>query len=102
MLVNELLGKLDCSHAELDYIVICCDGEDTCFDGGLGVIVSEEKRLVEIFISIGRSDFLIYRREINVLYIKEMWAEIENIIDRFKQEFSANDNVAAETIFKNI
>lgn len=33
MLVNELLGKLDCSHAELDYIVICCDGEDTCFDG---------------------------------------------------------------------
>lgn len=32
MLVNELLGKLDCSHAELDYIVICCDGEDTCFD----------------------------------------------------------------------
>lgn len=73
-----------------------------CFDGGLGVIVSEEKRLVEIFISIGRSDFLIYRREINVLYIKEMWAEIENIIDRFKQEFPANDNVAAETIFKNI
>ena len=33
MLVNELLGKLDCSHAELDSIVICCDGEDTCFDG---------------------------------------------------------------------
>ena len=33
MLVNELLGKLDCLHAELDYIVICCDGEDTCFGG---------------------------------------------------------------------
>lgn len=33
MLVSELLGKLDCSHAELDSIVICCDGEDTCFDG---------------------------------------------------------------------
>lgn len=33
MLVNELLGKLDCSHAELDYIVICCDGEYTCFGG---------------------------------------------------------------------
>lgn len=33
MLVNELLGKLDCSDTELNYIVICCDGEDVCFDG---------------------------------------------------------------------
>lgn len=72
------------------------------FDGGLGVIVSEEKRLVEIFISIGRSDFPIYRSDINVLYIKEMWTEIENIIDRFKQAFPANDSVAAETVFKDI
>ena len=72
------------------------------FDGGLGVIVSEEKRLVEIFIAIGRSDFPIYRSDINVLYIKEMWTEIENIIDRFKQEFPANDSVVAETIFKDI
>lgn len=31
-----------------------------------------------------------------------MWAEIENIIDRFKQAFPANDSVAAETIFKDI
>ena len=72
------------------------------FDGGLGVIVSEEKRFVEIFISIGRRDFSIYRREINVENIKEIWTEIESIIDRFKQTFPANDSVVAETVFKDI
>ena len=72
------------------------------FDGGLGVIVSEEKRFVEIFISISSREFSIYRREITAENIKEMWAEIENIIDRFKQAFPANDSVAAETIFKDI
>lgn len=72
------------------------------FDGGLGVIVSEEKRFVEIFISVGSRDSSIYRREINVENIKEMWTEIESIIDRFKQAFPANDSVAAETVFKDI
>lgn len=72
------------------------------FDGGLGVIVSEEKRFVEIFISICRRDFSIYRREISVENIKEMWTEIESIIDRFKQAFPVNDSATAETVFKDI
>lgn len=71
------------------------------FDGGLWVTVNEEKRLVGISISIGGHEFLIYRREINILYIKEMWAEIEDIINRFKQAFPADVNVE-ETVFKGI
>lgn len=71
------------------------------FDGGLWVTVDEEKRLVGISISVGGKDFLVYRREINVENIKEIWAEIESIIDRFKQAFPADTNVE-ETVFKGI
>lgn len=71
------------------------------FDGGLGVTVNAEKRLVGMYISIGGHEFVVYRREINVLHIKEMWAEIEDIINRFKQAFPADVSVE-ETVFKGI
>ena len=69
--------------------------------GELEVEVNEESKVVEITIYDGNSYFSIYRREIDVRYIKEMREEIKGIADKFNQSFLTEDE-AVETVFKDI
>ena len=69
--------------------------------GELEVEVNEETKVVEITFYDGDSYFSIYRREIDVRYIKEMCEEIKGIADKFNQNFLTEDE-AVETIFKDI
>ena len=59
------------------------------------------ERRVEIVIFDGESDFLVYRREINLSYIKEMCEEIKSIIDKFKQSLPTRYDVV-ETVFTDV
>lgn len=69
--------------------------------GKLEVEVNEETKVVEISLYDGDSYFSIYRREIDVRYIKEMCEEIKGIADKFNQNFLTEDE-AVETVFKDI
>lgn len=69
--------------------------------GELEVEVNEESKVVEITLYDGDSYFSIYRREIDVRYIKEMCEEIKGIADKFNQSFLTEDE-AVETVFKDI
>ena len=69
--------------------------------GELEVEVNEESKVVEITIYDGDSYFSIYRREIDVRYVKEMCEEIKGIADKFNQSFLTEDE-AIETVFKDI
>ena len=69
--------------------------------GELEVEVNEESKVVEITIYDGDSYFSIYRREIDVRYIKDMCEEIKGITDKFNQSFLTEDE-AVETVFKDI
>lgn len=69
--------------------------------GELEVEVNEESKVVEITLYDGDSYFSIYRREIDVRYIKEMCEEIKGIADKFNQSFLTEDE-AIETVFKDI
>lgn len=69
--------------------------------GELEVEANEETRVVEITLYDGDSYFSIYRREIDVRYIKEMCEEIKGIADRFNQSFLTEDE-AVETVFNDI
>lgn len=77
---------------------------DTIYElvgGELEVEVNEESKVVEITIYDGDSYFSIYRREIDVRYIKEMCEKIKGIADKFNQSFLTEDE-AVETVFKDI
>lgn len=63
--------------------------------------VNEDTKVVEITLYDGDSYFSIYRREIDVRYIKEMCEEIKGIADKFNQSFLTEDE-AIETVFKDI
>ena len=69
--------------------------------GELEVEVNEESKVVEITLYDGDSYFSIYRREIDVRYVKEMCEEIKGIADKFNQSFLTEDE-AIETVFKDI
>ena len=69
--------------------------------GELEVEINEESKVVEITIYDGDSYFSIYRREIDVRYIKEMCEEIKGIEDKFNQSFLTEDDTI-ETVFKDI
>lgn len=69
--------------------------------GELEVEINEESKVVEITIYDGDSYFSIYRREIDVRYIKEMCEEIKGIADKFNQNFLTEDETI-ETVFKDI
>jgi hypothetical protein len=69
--------------------------------GELEVEVNEETKVVEITLYDGDSYFSIYRREIDVRYIKEMCEEINGVADKFNQSFLTEDE-AIETVFKDI
>ena len=69
--------------------------------GELEVEVNEESKVVEITLYDGDNYFSIYRREIDVRYIKEMCEEIKGIADKFNQSFLTEDE-AIETVFKDI
>lgn len=69
--------------------------------GELEVEINEESKVVEISLYDGNSYFSIYRREIDVRYIKEMCEEIKGIADKFNQSFLTEDE-AVETVFKDI
>lgn len=69
--------------------------------GELDVEINEESKVVEITIYDGDSYFSIYRREIDVRYIKEMREEIKGITDKFNQNFLTEDE-AIETVFNDI
>ena len=69
--------------------------------GELEVEINEESKVVEITIYDGDSYFSIYRREIDVRYIKEMCEEIKGITDKFNQNFLTEDE-AIETVFNDI
>ena len=69
--------------------------------GELEVEVNEETKVVEITLYDGDSYFSIYRREIDVRYIKEMCEEIKGITDKFNQNFLTEDE-AIETVFNDI
>lgn len=69
--------------------------------GELEVEVNEGSKVVEITLYDGDSYFSIYRREIDVRYIKEMCEEIKGIADKFNQSFLTEDE-AVETVFKDI
>ena len=69
--------------------------------GELEVEVNEDTKVVEITLYDGDSYFSIYRREIDVRYIKEMCEEIKGIADKFNQSFLTEDE-AVETVFKDI
>lgn len=69
--------------------------------GELEVEVDEDKRTIEITIYDGDSYSLVYRREIDVRYIKEICEEIRDIVDKFNQSFLTEDE-AVETVFKDI
>lgn len=97
MLVNELLGKLDCSHAELDYIVICCDGEDTCFDCKCGYL--NRKGMINLYVDletisdasvvvkISYAGALKYQRYIDATNVDEEFKNIEKCVEVFKENF---------------
>lgn len=69
--------------------------------GELEIDVNEETKVVEITLYDGDSYFSIYRREIDVRYIKEMREEIKGITDKFNQNFLTEDE-AIETVFNDI
>lgn len=69
--------------------------------GELEVEVNEETKVVEITLYDGDSYFSIYRREIDVRYVKEICEEIKGIADKFNQSFLTEDE-AIETVFKDI
>lgn len=69
--------------------------------GELEVEVNEDTKVVEISLYDGDSYFSIYRREIDVRYIKEMCEEIKGIADKFNQNFLTEDE-AIETVFTDI
>lgn len=69
--------------------------------GELEVEINEESKVVEITFYDGDSYFSIYRREIDVRYIKEMCEEIKGITDKFNQNFLTEDE-AIETVFNDI
>lgn len=69
--------------------------------GELEIEVNEETKVVEITLYDGDSYFSIYRREIDVRYVKEMCEEIKGIADKFNQSFLTEDE-AIETVFKDI
>lgn len=56
---------------------------------------------MEITLYDGGSYFSIYRREIDVRYVKEMCEEIKGIADKFNQNFLTEDETI-ETVFKDI
>lgn len=69
--------------------------------GELEIEVNEDTKVVEITLYDGDSYFSIYRREIDVRYVKEMCEEIKGIADKFNQSFLTEDE-AIETVFKDI
>ena len=69
--------------------------------GELEIEVNEDTKVVEITLYDGDSYFSIYRREIDVRYIKDMCKEIKSIADKFNQNFLTEDE-AIETVFKDI
>lgn len=69
--------------------------------GELEVEIDKDSRVVDITTYDGNSYFSVYRREIDVRYIKEICEEIKDTMDKFKQSFLTEDD-AAEAIFKDI